>query len=419
MGVSWDGIFSVLLNRALVGSWLLLAAALFRVLLPRAPKRFRLVLWALAAARLALSVNIAFGLSLVPSAQVLDYQAAQYAARPALTTGIAALDEAINPAFGELFAANAAYSANPLQIWMSIFGIIWAAGVCAMLLWALGSFLRIKRSVRAAMELEAGVMLCDEIETPFLLGVFRPKIYLPSSLPESERTFVLAHERAHLRCGDGSWKMLGYGLLCVYWFYPPVWLSYALFCRDLELACDERVTREMPLEQKKQYAQTLLSCSVPRGSLHACPLAFGEVGVKERVRRVLDKKPGKVLCALALVLCVLAAVFLLTSPQKPIYGLSMGEYRAGELDIFEMPTVIFQMSGGQHAFSFSVSPLSSYLMYGDYTIDDGFVTCSDGQYTLVFQIRDNDTIVLQMPQADGFSMHGHFVPNGTEFSYVS
>lgn len=419
MGISLDGIFSVLLNRALVGSWLLLAAALFRVLLPRAPKRFRLALWALAAARLALSVNIAFGLSLVPSAQILDYQAAQYAARPALTTGIAALDAAINPAFGELFAANVTSSANPLQIWMSIAGFIWAAGVCAMLLWALGSFWRVKRSVRAAMELEAGVMLCDEIETPFLLGVFRPKIYLPSSLPESERAFVLAHERAHLRCGDGIWKMLGYGLLCVYWFYLPVWLSYALFCRDLELACDERVTRMMPLEQKKQYAQTLLSCSVPRGSLHACPLAFGEVGVKERVRRVLDKKPGKVLCALALALCVLAAVFFLTSPQKPIYGLSEGEYRAGELDAFDMPSVRFKMLGSQHLFSFSVSPASSYLMHGDYTIEDGFVTCSDGQYTLVFQIKDNDTIVLQMPYTSGGSLYGYFVPNGTEFSYVS
>lgn len=419
MAISWDIIFSELLNRALIATWLMLAAVLFRVLFSKAPKRLQLLLWALAAVRLVFSVDIKFGLSLVPSARVLDYQTAQYAASPALQTGFAALDGALNPAFSKAFAGAPAASANPLQLWMGILGLVWGAGVGVMLLWAIVSYLRVKRRVRAAIEKEPGVMVCDGLETPFLLGVFRPRIYLPSELPENEARFVLAHERAHLQHRDGLWKIIGFILLCTYWFYPPVWLCYALFCRDLELACDERVAESMTAGERKQYAQTLLSCSVPRGNLTVCPLAFGEVGVKERVRRVLEKRPGKLFCALAVAVCILVAVCFLTNPETPIYGLSEGEYRAGELDMFDMPTVIFQMSGGEKAFSFSVSPLSSYLLYGDYTIEDGFVTCSDGQDTLVFQIKDNDTIVLQMPGEKGFSMQGYFVPNGTEFSYVA
>ena len=415
-----DRIFSALLNRAVAATLLILAVCVYRALSPKAPKWTRLFLWALAGLRLCLPFSIRSAWSLVPSEKILDYETAQYAAKPEITSGIAALNRAVNPAFGESFAATPAASVNPLQVWMHLAGLVWAIGVLALLLLALVSVRRIRRRVRASIELQKGVRLCDAIDTPFLLGLFRPTVYLPSQLSQQERDVVLAHEAAHKTHGDCVWKGLGYGILCVYWFYPPVWQGYALFCRDLELACDERAVKRLSLEEKKRYASVLLSCSVPRGSFPVCPLAFGEVGVKERVKRVLDKKPAKALIALALAVCLVIGVCFLTAKQdEQIYGLSAGSYVMDEADAVQiLPSrVTFRMSGNRHEFVFMLSPISSYYMAGEFTMNDGFVTCSDGTYTLVFKIQDNDTIVLQIPDQDGLHMSGLFIPNGTEFYY--
>lgn len=415
-----DRIFSALLNRAVAATLLILAVCVYRALSPKAPKWTRLFLWVLAGLRLCLPFSIRSAWSLVPSEKILDYETAQYAAKPEITSGIAALNRAVNPAFGESFAATPAASINPLQVWMHLAGIVWAVGVLALLLAALVSVWKLRRRVQASIELTKGVRLCDAIDTPFLLGLFRPTVYLPSQLSQQERDVVLAHEAAHKTHGDCIWKLLGYGILCAYWFYPPVWLGYALFCRDLELACDERAVKRLSLEEKKRYASVLLSCSVPRGSFPVCPLAFGEVGVKERVKRVLDKKPAKALIALALAVCLVIGVCFLTAKQdEQIYGLSAGSYVMDEADAVQiLPSrVTFRMSGNRHEFVFMLSPISSYYMAGDYTINDGFVTCSDGTYTLVFKIQDNDTIVLQIPDQDGLQMSGLFIPNGTEFHY--
>ena len=310
-----DRIFSAILNRAVAATLLILAVCVYRALSPKAPKWTRLFLWALAGLRLCLPFSIQSAWSLVPSEKILDYETAQYAAKPEITSGIAALNQAVNPAFGESFAATPAASVNPLQVWMHLAGIVWAIGVLALLLAALVSVWKLRRRVQASIELTKGVRLCDAIDTPFLLGLFRPTVYLPSQLSQQERDVVLAHEAAHKTHGDCIWKLLGYGILCAYWFYLPVWLGYALFCRDLELACDERAVKRLSLEEKKRYASVLLSCSVPRGSFPVCPLAFGEVGVKERVKRVLDKKPAKALIALALAVCLVIGVCFLTAKQ--------------------------------------------------------------------------------------------------------
>ena len=415
-----DRIFSALLNRAVAATLLILAVCVYRALSPKAPKWTQLFLWALAGLRLCLPFSIRSAWSLVPSEKILDYETAQYAAKPEITSGIAALNRAVNPAFGESLAATPAASVNPLQVWMHLAGIVWAVGVLALLLAALVSVWKLRRRVQASIELTKGVRLCDAIDTPFLLGLFRPTVYLPSQLSQRERDVVLAHEAAHKTHGDCIWKLLGYGILCVYWFYPPVWLGYALFCRDLELACDERAVKRLSFEEKKRYASVLLSCSVPCGSFTVCPLAFGEVGVKERVKRVLDKKPAKILIALALAVCVIIGVCFLTAKQdEQIYGLSAGSYVMDEADAVQiLPSrVTFRMSGNRHEFVFMLSPISSYYMAGDYTINDGSVTCSNGLYTLVFKIQDNDTIVLQIPDQDGLHMSGLFIPNGTEFYY--
>ncbi len=414
-----DVVFSALLNRSLAAALLILTACLYRVLLPKAPKWSRLLLWALAAVRLALPVSIQSVWSLVPSETVLDYETAQYAAKPEITSGIAASTASSTRLRRTLCGQSRGKRQSLAGLDAHRGGNLgaWRAGALVL---AFVSFWKVRRRVGASIELSPGVRLCDGIDTPFLLGLFRPVIYLPSGLPEDEREYVLAHEIAHKRHGDCVWKLLGYGLLCVYWFDPLVWLGYSLFCRDLELACDERVVKGYSLSEKKRYASVLLSNSVPRGAISVCPLAFGEVGVKERVKRVLDKKPTKVLIALALVLCLVIGVCFATSPREEIiYGLSGGTYVMDEADAVQiLPSrVTFRMSGSRQEFVFMLSPLSSYYMAGEYTINDSVVTCSDGLYTLVFKIKDNDTIVLQIPNQDGLHMSGLFIPNGTEFHY--
>ncbi|MBQ2920053.1 MAG: M56 family metallopeptidase, partial [Oscillospiraceae bacterium] len=201
-----------------------------------------------------------------------------------------------------------------LQVWLAVFANIWLLGMVAMALWAALSWLRVRRQVRESVP-EDGVYLCDRISSPFLFGLIRPKIYLPSCLEGDARSHVIAHEKAHLARRDHWWKPLGFSLLTVNWFNPVMWLAYILLCRDIELACDERVVRRLPAEEKKAYSSALLQCSLPRRAIAACPLAFGEVGVKQRVRSILNyRKPTFWVIVTAAVLIGILAVCLLTDP---------------------------------------------------------------------------------------------------------
>ena len=308
-------IFQKALNMSIAAGWLILAVIALRLLLRRAPKRFRLLLWAVVGLRLALPWSIESALSLIPSAQTLP-EGIMLERAPVLDTGISALNGAINPGFTAAFTPELGASANPLQVLLPIAAAFWMLGAAAMLLWALVSWLSLRKRVREAVRLEENVYEC-EIASPFVLGLFRPRIYLPFSLENGERELVLAHERAHITAGDHIIKPLGWLLLAAHWYNPLVWLAYALFCRDIELACDERVVRSLSLSDRADYSQALLDLSRPRGGVRACPLAFGESSVKGRVKSVLCyKKPAFWLVLLAVVVCVGAAVCFLTDPKE-------------------------------------------------------------------------------------------------------
>lgn len=308
-------IFQKALNMSIAAGWLILAVIALRLLLRRAPKRFRLLLWAVVGLRLALPWSIESALSLIPSAQTLP-EGIMLERAPVLDTGISALNGAINPGFTAAFTPELGVSANPLQVLLPIAAAFWMLGAAAMLLWALVSWLRLRKRVREAVRLEENVYEC-EIASPFVLGLFSPRIYLPFSLENGERELVLAHERAHITAGDHIIKPLGWLLLAAHWYNPLVWLAYALFCRDIELACDERVVRGLSLSDRADYSQALLDLSRPRGGVRACPLAFGESSVKGRVKSVLSyKKPAFWLVLLAVVVCVGAAVCFLTDPKE-------------------------------------------------------------------------------------------------------
>lgn len=335
-----ETVFLTLLNMSIASGWLILAVLALRALLPKAPKAARCALWALAGIRLACPFSPESALSLIPSAQTVPAEIL-YAEAPAIHSGIGALNQAVNPILSNSLAPAAGASVNPMQVVVYAASIAWAAGVAAMLLYAAVSSLRLRRRVAAALPCGEGVWLCDGIASPFILGVIRPRIYLPSDIAEEQIAYVCAHERAHLARRDHWWKPLGFALLAAHWFNPLVWLAYWLFCRDMELACDARVVKEMSVQDRKAYSGALLACSAAHRLPAACPLAFGEVGVRARIKSVLHyKKPAFWVVLCAVVACVAVAVCFLTSPKAQeaaaLPDVAGRSYRAAEV-VYEAP----------------------------------------------------------------------------------
>ena len=314
-----------LCNISISTSWLIAAVLLVRLCFAKAPKYVRCLLWGLVGLRLLLPFSIESALSLLPSAQTIPDEIV-YATIPSVNTGIPPLDMAVNPVIGETLAPQVGDSINPVQVWLFVGSVVWVLGMVAMALYALVSYWSVRRRVREAARLFDNVYGCDRVDSPFILGLFRPRIYLPSVMNEDDQSYVIAHEKAHLSRRDHWWKPLGFLLLTVYWFNPLLWVAYILLCRDIELACDEKVIAQYGEEQKKPYADALINCSVPRKRLAACPLAFGETGVKGRIKSVLHyKKPAFWVIVVALVTCLAVAVCFLTDPkdkwQSENYGI--------------------------------------------------------------------------------------------------
>ena len=308
-------VFLKLLNLSISASWLVLAVLVLRMVSKRSPKWINVLLWGIVALRLVLPFSVESALSLIPSAETLSPEVVQFAPAPTITSGVKIIDNAVNPSLSEHFAAAPTMSVNPLYVWAYLAGWVWLIGLGAMLLYALVSYLRLRRRVSVSLCVRENIYLCDAISSPFILGVVKPRIYLPSGLDEVQRQNVLSHERAHLARRDHWWKPLGFALLAVYWFNPVLWLAYALLCRDIELACDERVIRTMDESAVKTYSTVLLACSMPRKAVITSPLAFGEVGVKERVKNALHyKKPAFWVVAASVTVCIVVAVCFLTNP---------------------------------------------------------------------------------------------------------
>ena len=312
-------VFLKLLNLSISASWLVLAVLVLRLISKRSPKWVNVLLWGIVALRLVLPFSIESAVSLIPSAETVSPAAVQFDPAPTITSGVSVIDNAVNPSLSEHFSAVPTASVNPLYVWTEIAGWVWLIGLGAMLLYALVSYLRLRRRVSVSLCVRENIYLCDAISSPFILGVVKPRIYLPSGLDEVQRQNVLSHERAHLARRDHWWKPLGFALLAVYWFNPALWLAYTLLCRDIELACDERVIRTMDESAVKTYSTVLLACSMPRKAVITCPLAFGEVGVKERVRNALRyKKPAFWVVAASVAVCVVVAVCFLTNPPRAL-----------------------------------------------------------------------------------------------------
>ena len=296
--------------------FLIAAVMLLRPALTKAPRYVRCLLWAMVGIKLLCPISIESAMSIIP-AQIIDAQAVQFGGSPVLNTGFASLDGAVNNAIASSMPHSPAASADPLYLLAAVLSAVWLLGAAAMAAYTLIACLRLRRRVAASVRLDGNVYICDDIDTPFILGVIRPRIYLPSSLDDTSRENVLLHEREHSSRRDHWWKPLGFLILALHWFNPLVWAAYILLCRDLELACDEKIIAAMSDDEKKSYSETLLACSTGRGGIAACPLAFGEVGVKERVKTVQKyKKPSIIVVAAALLICAVTAGCFMTDPPE-------------------------------------------------------------------------------------------------------
>lgn len=314
-----ETVFLKLVNMSITASYLVLAVIALRLVFRKTPKWIFCVLWGMVALRLICPFSLESVLSLIPAAEPLPSNII-YTAHPEIQSGVAVIDKAVNPLLeSSLTPVSPAVSANPTQILSFLLSRIWAIGAAGMLLYALVSFLLIYRRVATAIPVEKNIKRSEFIDTPFVLGLVRPVIYLPACMASEDTPYVIAHEQAHIRRHDHWWKPLGFLLLSVYWFNPAMWLAYILLCRDIEAACDEKVIRDMPMDDRRAYSAALLNCSIPRRRIAACPLAFGEVGVKDRVKRVMHyKKPAFWVVLAAVVLGIVMAVCFLTNPKEDL-----------------------------------------------------------------------------------------------------
>ena len=377
-----DALFLKLLNMSITASWLVLVALGIRLLFRKAPKWIMCLLWGMVALRLICPFSFESSMSLIPNAEPVKQNVVYFAPMNEQTgdgniekdpvTGGETARPGIDPIPENNTDAEQKQATAPAQNWMQYLGAIWLAGAAGMLIYAVISYLLLWRRVATAIPVNQGIKKSEFVESPFVLGVIRPVIYLPAGMEETDLAYVIAHERAHIRRKDHWWKPLGFVLLSVYWFNPLLWAAYILLCRDIEAACDEKVIKTMKKEERRAYSAALLNCSIRRRSIAACPLAFGEVGVKERIKRVMDyKRPAFWVIILCILLCGVIAVCLLTNPktEEPVtaledeWGVAVAQehFVSGSAGSFRYESNIYDPAGVKFVFedTFSLDRLEN------------------------------------------------------------
>ena len=314
-------LFLKIINMSISASWLVLAVLILRFVLKKAPKWINVLLWGIVAIRLICPFSFESTLSLIPSAETIPLNIGMDTT-PTINSGISAINNAVNPIISQSNTPMAGASVNLLQITIGIYEYIWIFGMIALALYTAISYWRLHRKVDTAVRYKDNIFQSENVSSPFVFGIIKPRIYLPFKMNGQDLEHVVAHEHAHIRRKDHWWKPFGFLLLTIHWFNPLMWMAYVLLCRDIELACDEKVIKELGNEQRGDYTQALVACSVNRRMIAACPLTFGEVGVKERVKSVMNyKKPALWVIIIAVIVCVGVAVCFLTNPKQDSYTL--------------------------------------------------------------------------------------------------
>ena len=397
-------LFLKIINMSISASWLILAVLILRLVLKKAPKWVNVLLWGIVAVRLICPFSFESALSLIPSAETFPEKVISGPSFD-IQTGISPVDNRINDYLGDRYFEGVTVPANNGNNIMTILTIVWIIGILLLVAYTIISYRRLHREIDTAVHYKDNIFQSENVSSPFVLGIINPRIYLPFSMNEQDLEHVVAHEQAHIRRKDHWWKPLGFLLLTIYWFNPLMWLAYVLLCRDIELACDEKVIKELGNEQRADYTQALVVCSVNRRMIAACPLAFGEVGVKDRVKSVMNyKKPAFWIIILAVIACVIVAVCFLTNPMG--FQFDEATHTIVSANHFDMrnadDAVAIEMNPAQ------ISELSSRLAgvkntkksdeYGGFT--PGYqisALLEDGTYIRIngYSLSDNDMVDIE------------------------
>lgn len=360
--------FIKVLNMSITAGWMILAVVLLRPLLKRSPKWIRYILWSLVAIRLLVPISFESVTSLVPSTETIPEMTVYYDSSqiPYIHSGSDVVNSTVNPIISDRYiplvddTVPVEGTVNPATDLIFIISTVWLIGVAMMLVYCIISYALLRRKVRVSVPAHKNIRICDSIDSPFILGIIRPTIYIPSNMTDSQHSSVIAHEQMHIQHGDHLWKVLGFIILSVYWWNPLIWVAYVLFCRDIELICDEAVVKKMESADRVAYSEALLSFNMPKRIISACPLAFGEVGVKARIKSVLNyKKPGLWIIIAAILICTVTAVCLLTDPIK--------KDDPFEYDRIQIETFDGNQGSEDHSLILSVKEGASYILpgYGD------------------------------------------------------
>ncbi len=309
--------FIKLLDMSVQACWLMLAVIFIRALLPKNIKNISTLMWAFVAVKLIVPFSIEAPFSLLPSGETLPAELLT-SNTIEISSGVAAIDGYVNEHVTGNYFKGVKEPYGAFDDNMRLLGYIWLAGVVVLAALSIYGYFRLRKRLEEAIPYRAAganVYLCDNVNSPFIFGIINPKIYLPSGIAQSDITYVIAHEKEHLRRKDHVWKLLASVTLLIHWFNPLVWISYVLFCRDIEFACDGRALKSFDMHEKKEYAEALLSCSTKGRTAFVYPLAFGEVGVKERIKSVLNyRKPAFWVIIICVIVIILVAACFLTNP---------------------------------------------------------------------------------------------------------
>ncbi len=327
------GVFLKIVNMSIAASYLVLVVILLRIIFKKAPKCINVLLWSIVALRLLFPFTIESPFSLIPSNETIK-PTIMTETMPSLHTGIPDLNRVVNPIIQGAFSPSLGSSANPLQIWIPVLASIWVIGVVLLIFYVFISSIRLHKKVETAVLVRDNIFKSENVSSPFVFGIVQPKIYLPFEVETQNLRYIIAHEQTHIQHKDHWWKLLGFLFLAVYWFNPLMWISYLLLCKDIELACDEYVIRQYNSGERVDYAQALLTFSISHHKITARPLAFGEVGVKERVKLVLNyKKPAFWGIIVAMIICVMVVICFLTDPvNKKTTEIVFPTYRIENMD---------------------------------------------------------------------------------------
>lgn len=381
-----DTLFISFLNMSIAAGWLILAIIIIRFALHKAPKWIRCALWGLVGLRLVFPFSIESVLSLIPSKETVSPDII-YDQTPSISSGIAVLNRSVNPIISDSLSPNVGDSINPLQVVVAVATSIWIMGMIAMCIYTAVSYLRLRKNVETAICLRDNIWQSENVQSPFILGLFHPRIYLPFHKSESSIQNALAHENMHLKRCDHLIKPFAFLLLTVYWFNPIIWLAYILLSRDIEMACDESVIKKLNERERKDYSEALLLCGVRNKHIVACPVAFGEIGVKERVKNVMHyKKPAFWIILVAVLALILVALCFLTNPKQT------KNIKASVFDRnYSVESIVY--SAGQYDFSYTLDTAPNYRITDDGQLMSlGEMTSTDWTYVGDLQLTDlNET----------------------------